>query len=182
MRNNDPIRSQFCTCHDSSAVVACPKLWTDWITRIRIRAKRIFNDELSNHMWNGSLALICSMHSHPVLLASLCISMHDYAYRAWTCSCGCMPDIYTWWICMQWNGQRGNFHTMPTHIFCRRFVLCLDKAIGRVNICVENNPWILLHSISCCIWAHTLCLHTHKMQIFNSICKKNWGIFVIFSW
>ena len=25
--SNDPIKAQFCTCHDSSAVVACAKLW-----------------------------------------------------------------------------------------------------------------------------------------------------------
>ena len=39
---NDPIKSQFCTCHDSSAVVACATLWLDWIIRIKIRANIIF--------------------------------------------------------------------------------------------------------------------------------------------
>ena len=29
--NNDPIRSQFCTCHDSWAVVRYAKLWPNWI-------------------------------------------------------------------------------------------------------------------------------------------------------
>ena len=28
---NVPIWSQFCTCHDSSAVMTCAKLWPDWI-------------------------------------------------------------------------------------------------------------------------------------------------------
>ena len=28
---SDPARSQICTCHDSWAVVACAKLWPDWI-------------------------------------------------------------------------------------------------------------------------------------------------------
>ena len=28
--SDDQIRSQFCTCHDSSAVMACAKLWPDW--------------------------------------------------------------------------------------------------------------------------------------------------------
>ena len=28
---NDTIRSQFCTCHSSLAVVLCAKLWPDWI-------------------------------------------------------------------------------------------------------------------------------------------------------
>ena len=39
---NDQIRSQFCTCHDSLAVVTCAKLWPDWIIRIKINAKRVF--------------------------------------------------------------------------------------------------------------------------------------------
>ena len=29
----------FCTCHDSSAVVTCAKLWPDWIIRTTMRAK-----------------------------------------------------------------------------------------------------------------------------------------------
>ena len=37
---NDQIRSQFCTCHGSSAVVTCATLWPDLI--IRIKAKGIF--------------------------------------------------------------------------------------------------------------------------------------------
>ena len=35
-------KSKFCTCHDSSAVVACAKLWLDWLIRIKIKANRIF--------------------------------------------------------------------------------------------------------------------------------------------
>ena len=42
MENNGQIRPQFCTCHDSSAVMACAKLWSDWIIHIKCRAKRIF--------------------------------------------------------------------------------------------------------------------------------------------
>ena len=30
MTNNESIRSQFCTCHDSWAVVACTNLWSGW--------------------------------------------------------------------------------------------------------------------------------------------------------
>ena len=36
------IRSQFCTCHDSCAVVACAKFWPHLIIKIEIRAKIIF--------------------------------------------------------------------------------------------------------------------------------------------
>ena len=42
MNNNDQIRSQFCTCHDSWAVVSCAKLWPEWIIGILIIAKGIF--------------------------------------------------------------------------------------------------------------------------------------------
>ena len=41
MKNNDPIKSQFCTCHDSWAVVTCANLWTDQINKIKIEANWI---------------------------------------------------------------------------------------------------------------------------------------------
>ena len=59
MNNNDPIRSQFCTCHDSCAVMTCAKLWPDWINRIVINAKRLsqeFSYDLINPLWNVSEA------------------------------------------------------------------------------------------------------------------------------
>ena len=36
--SNHPIMSEFCTCHNSSAVVACAKFWRDLVTIFRIRA------------------------------------------------------------------------------------------------------------------------------------------------
>ena len=39
---NYAIISQFCTCHDSWAVVTCAKLLYDWIIEFKIKAKRIF--------------------------------------------------------------------------------------------------------------------------------------------
>ena len=32
---------QYCTCHDGSVVIICVNLWTDWIIRMMIKAKRI---------------------------------------------------------------------------------------------------------------------------------------------
>ena len=40
--NNGSIKSQFCTCHDSSAVMACANLWLDRAIKIKIIRKRIF--------------------------------------------------------------------------------------------------------------------------------------------
>ena len=42
LKNNDLIRSQFCTDLDSSAVVTCAILWPDLVVRITINLTRIF--------------------------------------------------------------------------------------------------------------------------------------------
>ena len=42
LKNNHLIRSQFCTCHDSSAVMTCANVWPDWIIRITITVKIFF--------------------------------------------------------------------------------------------------------------------------------------------
>ena len=43
VNNHNQIRSQFCTCHDSSAVMTCAKLWPDWIIKIKLKElKRTF--------------------------------------------------------------------------------------------------------------------------------------------
>ena len=39
---NDPIMSYFCTCHDSSAVMTCTKLWHDEISSYQARITSIF--------------------------------------------------------------------------------------------------------------------------------------------
>ena len=39
---HDPIRSHFCTCHDSWTVVTCAKLWPDSTTIFCIRTRYIF--------------------------------------------------------------------------------------------------------------------------------------------
>ena len=41
---NYPISLQICTCHNSSAVVTCAKLWTDWIIIFQERATWFFQD------------------------------------------------------------------------------------------------------------------------------------------
>ena len=42
VKNNNPIRPQFCTCHDSRAVVTCANSWPDWNIRIKFRTRMIF--------------------------------------------------------------------------------------------------------------------------------------------
>ena len=42
LKNNDQIRSKFCTCHDSSAVVTWAKFWPDLIINFITKARKIF--------------------------------------------------------------------------------------------------------------------------------------------
>ena len=45
--SNDPITSQFCTCHDSLAVMACAKMWHDCIIIIFLHKYYIY----FNFLW-----------------------------------------------------------------------------------------------------------------------------------
>ena len=52
----DPIRSQICSCHDSSAVVSCASLWPDMTIIYYLRMTLIFkrlNHDLMYPLWNG---------------------------------------------------------------------------------------------------------------------------------
>ena len=44
MKNNNQIRSQFCPCQDSSAVMTSANLWPNWIIRIGSGTKEIHDD------------------------------------------------------------------------------------------------------------------------------------------
>ena len=54
--SNDPVRSQFCTCHDSSAVMACAQLWPNQFIICRTRRAAIFfqdfDYELIELLWD----------------------------------------------------------------------------------------------------------------------------------
>ena len=39
---SDPMRSQICICHDSSAVMACAKSWDDWILIFQVTVTSFF--------------------------------------------------------------------------------------------------------------------------------------------
>ena len=43
MKNNYHITSQFCTCHDSSVVMVCAKLWYDLINILHVKATCILD-------------------------------------------------------------------------------------------------------------------------------------------
>ena len=73
--SNDPIMSQFCTCHDSSAVVSCAKSRLDWIVKFYAKDWCILWDldyELINSLWNGLQMSTISPH-HPRWQARGCL-------------------------------------------------------------------------------------------------------------
>ena len=74
--SNDTISTQFCTCHDSLAIMACAKLWNDWIIICQsstICFSRDLDYELINSLWNVSLSTI---NHH-------CMITHNWPARIW---------------------------------------------------------------------------------------------------
>ena len=60
--------SQFCTCHDSIAVMAYAKLWHDWVTIFPFIAINIFEKkrkdyEIVNHVWDGFQEAVCGPYN-----------------------------------------------------------------------------------------------------------------------
>ena len=68
LKNNDQVRSQFCTCHNSSAAMICTNLWHYRIIRIIIQRTMIYIDlscELMNpfiEWFPGTTGLILGLH------------------------------------------------------------------------------------------------------------------------
>ena len=50
--------------HVTAAQLRCANLWPDWIIRIKITAKWIFNYESINPLWNGRRTLVSGTSSH----------------------------------------------------------------------------------------------------------------------
>ena len=52
-------QSEFCTCHDSSAVVTCTIFWPDQIIGIKLSEMlQGLNHKFLNYLWNGSLVTV----------------------------------------------------------------------------------------------------------------------------
>ena len=58
--SNEPVRTQFCTGHDSSAVVTCAKLWSDCIIIFHVRATLI----LTRFEWWARKCLVTWVPEH----------------------------------------------------------------------------------------------------------------------
>ena len=78
------ISTEFCTCHDSIAVVACVKICSYPITRnfVTLQENKYFNQNwwVKNHWYNGSMHAIAEQHQgkpHPApglfFIASCCV-------------------------------------------------------------------------------------------------------------
>ena len=63
MKNDWLIRSQFCTCHDSWAVVTCANMWPDLAITIKIRGKKNFHKIWIMRSWILSGTDPCYRHS-----------------------------------------------------------------------------------------------------------------------
>ena len=77
---NYPIKSQFCTCHDSWAVVTCVKFWRDFVIIIKVKTSRIFTRfQLCAHKvfvkWVSDLGLPLPYASFPRMQIMAAISL-----------------------------------------------------------------------------------------------------------
>ena len=71
MKNDDAIRSQLCTCHDSWAVMTCANLWPDSIHKILTNTKKNskdFNNALLNCLCNGPRTIQIYTRSPPCVI------------------------------------------------------------------------------------------------------------------
>ena len=106
------IMSQFCTCHDSSAVVACAKLWHDWIiifhTGTPLNFKRL-DYGLTNLVWNGS-AVAYSGREHGLRSdrswSRRCRHTQHHWWASWTLRYCFVPPI----------GHDGELRKIPVRI------------------------------------------------------------------
>ena len=76
--SNGPIRSQICTCHASSAVVAYANLWPDTLMMIIFHIKAIYflqdlNYKLVNPLWNGSSLDLSILLTGPLSALNICL-------------------------------------------------------------------------------------------------------------
>ena len=100
--SNNSIRSQFCTCHDSWAVVACANLCHDLIIIFHVRTTNIFLQNLHYHfinpLWDGSRP--CG-HGNPDTFAC------RWIWKFWhLLGTGLTKSVYSWelWQEFLWEG------------------------------------------------------------------------------
>ena len=98
-KNVSPIRSLFCTCHDSRVAVTFAELWPDWIIRMKIRKNSIFID------FSSVVIVVEYMTLSNAFLSSAFPKeyMGDYKIISLTVRlswfCGCCNCTTVWPIC-----------------------------------------------------------------------------------
>ena len=114
MEYNDQIMPQFCTCHDSSAVMTCAKLWHDWII-IKIKTKNNFTRfQLRAHKpfvkWFPAHSRIISSVSQPAVKEGIEKVSQISTVQCWMKS--------SWWLNKrQWYLQcTSNGYTAVLHL------------------------------------------------------------------
>ena len=94
------VRSQFCICHDSLAVVTCANLWPDWIIQIMIKIRENFQ---RFQLW---------AHKPIVKRVREVHSSYSLSYSSMPCSippCHIMKwqgSIIHWWL-IRWSHKNG---------------------------------------------------------------------------
>ena len=148
---NDLIRSQFCTCHDSLAVMTCANLWPDSIITIIIITKwslSRFQLRTNKPSWNGSLT-------------SLSVGIYMEPRQHMLIECEYMPSLNFWpviWIAfgiqMMWSISRKEI----THTWHILIILCYcNDTMGECFFLCKNldSLWIVRVTVNK-IWNCTI--------------------------
>ena len=88
LQDNYTIISQFCTCHDSWAVVTCANLWHDSITGIIITVERVFK-----RFQSWTRRFFVKLSQFPCAVKKL-ISVHIFSWK--TIGILLCAHIFTW--------------------------------------------------------------------------------------
>ena len=112
MKNNLQIKSQFCTCHDSTAVMTCAKLWHDGIIRIKIKGKGNgtwfqwwTNCEMGQWGWWSAAGIYGHSHHLGGCLSPAwsCCAQHSFLDPFWRHLEGPRFPLFRWLLSGPWS-------------------------------------------------------------------------------
>ena len=178
----DPIGSQFCTCHDSRAVVACAKMCPDLMIIFHRRATHIFTRILSQApkllvSWSNDY-FPCKNNTH----------MYLTRHSSWWIN-ERMDDEDGWMN--EWTNiyhKRINFFSVSSgwpsqwpigiaHLETRRTVVPQPSSKTE-----RDSTVILLHTIMMCIQKTASSVESHHKQRTKLFCQKILENLLLWSW
>ena len=149
--SNDPIRSQFCTCHNSWAVMTCANLWPDMLCISKVRATHFFQDlnyELINPLGHGSQVTyedtLTSQQPRVATITSISYtSSPSYNHCHYKRAIKNLNTKYQVWL-TKMPGLSWVLYTTASWEIQRTLPAVIDQACVQVRTawgCLSHRPW-----------------------------------------